>query len=123
MSARETARRAVLALAQATITESPHERDLRAPAVAALKAAGIGHAFLHEGLLACGGSGRELLQIALSCTIVKVCACSAVVSGTEWIRLPLVGIQRFDDGPDALELRACGVCGSSIAVAIPRYAA
>lgn len=43
----------------------------------------------------------------------KHCACGASYAGTEWLKLPYVGV--IDDGVDRLELRTCP-CSSTIAI-------
>lgn len=50
--------------------------------------------------------------------LLKQCACGAVHTHTEWIRLPFVGHQPDYVG-GLLELRNCG-CGSTIAVQVVR---
>jgi hypothetical protein len=51
----------------------------------------------------------------------KHCACGHDISEEEWETLNYVGIQKVpeDYGMPDLELRNCGSCGSTIAVAVP----
>lgn len=51
----------------------------------------------------------------------KVCGCGHSISEAEWETLTNVGTQRVpkDYGLPDLELRNCGNCGSTIAVAVP----
>lgn len=49
--------------------------------------------------------------------VIKVCACSATYTLTQWLGLFRVGVMRIElDGDDAIELRDCSSCLSTIAV-------
>lgn len=50
----------------------------------------------------------------------KKCACGAPYEEHEWEKLRYVGVQKtgLPDFPD-LELRNCGSCGSTMAIAVP----
>lgn len=116
-SARDLARRAVLVVAQAELTGGS-SKEQRAEAADALKVAGIctgdiAQKYIREGWTPV----RELLAIALRCTVVSRCGCGAEISGAEWPYLELVGTQRFGD--QAFELRTCSACGSTRAARIP----
>jgi hypothetical protein len=51
----------------------------------------------------------------------KVCSCGYKISEEEWETLRYVGLQKVpaDYGIPDLELRNCGNCGSTMAVAVP----
>jgi hypothetical protein len=49
----------------------------------------------------------------------KVCGCGAVYSAEQWRQLRERG--RYCDDVEALELRDCGECLSTIAVVVERY--
>ena len=51
----------------------------------------------------------------------KKCACGQSISEAEWDTLTYVGVQKVprEYGMPDLELRNCGNCGSTIAVALP----
>lgn len=51
----------------------------------------------------------------------KTCSCGEVITEEKWEKLDYCGVQRVppDYGLPDMELRNCGRCGSTMAVAVP----
>lgn len=115
-SAREDARRAALALAQAEI-RGEATRLQRQYVMCCLQHAGVGTRWMHEQIVDGRLAVRDLIQVAMTCTVVARCACGLDVSGAELLHLVAVA-----SGP-GWESRRCNGCGSGIRIEVPRRAA